>query len=155
MKQQMTTLLLVIKDEQILLAQKKRSFGEGKFNGVGGKVEVGETIEEAMIRETKEEIGIVPIDYTQRATIYFDEYVKGEQMQVVMNLFVAKDFEGQLQESDEMRPEWFALDNIPFEKMFPDDKLWLPILLEGKNFEGYFKFDENFNLLSYEIKETV
>jgi len=155
MKQQMTTLLLVIKDEQILLAQKKRSFGEGKFNGVGGKVEVGETIEEAMIRETKEEIGIVPIDYTQRATIYFDEYVKGEQMQVVMNLFVAKDFEGQLQESDEMRPEWFALDNIPFEKMFPDDKLWMPILLEGKNFEGYFKFDENFNLLSYEIKETV
>ena len=153
MKKQMTTLLLIIRDGRILLAKKKRSFGEGKFNGVGGKVESGETVEEAMLRETKEEIGVVPVDYSQRAIIYFDEFVKGEQMQVVMNVFVANNFVGQPQESDEMKPQWFDIDKIPYEQMFPDDKLWLPELLKGKKFDAYFKFDESFNLLSYEIKE--
>ena len=51
-----TTLLLLRKDNEILLAKKKRGFGEGKYNGVGGKLEDGETPEEAMIRETEEEI---------------------------------------------------------------------------------------------------
>ena len=56
MKTQLTTLLLILKDNQILLAEKKRGFGVGKFNGIGGKVEKDETIEGAMIRETQEEI---------------------------------------------------------------------------------------------------
>ena len=64
-----TTLLLVIKDGKILLAQKKRGFGEGKFNGVGGKAEEGETIEQTMLRETKEEIGIVPTIYKKQGEI--------------------------------------------------------------------------------------
>ena len=45
-----TTLCLLKKDNRILLAMKKRGFGEGKYNGVGGKIENGETPEEAMIR---------------------------------------------------------------------------------------------------------
>ena len=53
-----TTLCLLIKDNKILLPIKKRGFGKGKNNGVGGKLEDGETELEAMIRETKEEIGV-------------------------------------------------------------------------------------------------
>jgi len=48
------TLLFLIKEDQILLAMKKRGFGMGRFNGVGGKIEPGETIEQAMIRECQE-----------------------------------------------------------------------------------------------------
>lgn len=43
---------------QILLAMKKRGFGEGKWNGAGGKVEAGETIVQAASRELREETGI-------------------------------------------------------------------------------------------------
>ena len=53
-----TTLCLLKKDNSILLAMKKRGFGSGKYNGIGGKIEKGETPDEAMIRETKEEIKV-------------------------------------------------------------------------------------------------
>ena len=152
MKKLNTTLLLIIKDDKILLAQKKRSFGEGKFNGVGGKAEVGETIEQTMLRETKEEIGVVPKKYKLVGTIDFDEYMKGERVLETMFIYVASDYEGEPVESDEMRPAWFDLDKIPYDKMFPDDRLWLPEVLAGKTVSGTFVFDEDFNMLSHTIE---
>ena len=55
MKKQLT-LVAVLKENNILLGMKKRGFGEGRWNGFGGKVETGETIEEGAKRELKEEI---------------------------------------------------------------------------------------------------
>eukprot|EP00047_Mylnosiga_fluctuans_P013932 m.34235 g.34235 ORF g.34235 m.34235 type:complete len:64 (+) comp5193_c0_seq1:48-239(+) len=51
-----------------------------------------------------------------------------------------------------MAPEWFALDAIPFDRMWADDKIWMPMLLEGKQFTGYFKFRKS-ELLSYVLEE--
>ncbi len=68
MKQLETTLLLLRKGNQILLAMKKRGFGAGKFNGVGGKLEENETLEDAMLRETKEEIDVIP---TKKEIVHF------------------------------------------------------------------------------------
>lgn len=59
MKQLETTLLLLRKGNEILLAMKKRDFGVGKYNGIGGKLEENETPEMAMLRETKEEINVI------------------------------------------------------------------------------------------------
>ena len=113
MKTQLTTLLLILYDNQILLAEKKRGFGIGKFNGIGGKVEKDETIEEALIRETQEEIGVTPTDFTKMATITFDEWVNDEEKQVIMSVFVAQSYIGKIVETDEMRPQWFNLKDIP------------------------------------------
>ena len=54
------TLCFVIQDGQILLIEKKRGLGAGKVNGPGGRLEKGETAEQAAIRETQEEVGITP-----------------------------------------------------------------------------------------------
>ena len=148
-----TTLLLLRKDNQILLAKKKRGFGEGKYNGVGGKLEDGETPEEAMIRETEEEIMITPTKYEKMGVIEFLEYVKGERANVKFHLYVATEWIGIPKESEEMIPKWFSLDNLPYNEMFPDDKYWLPYILEGKKINAFFDFDEEWNLLSYHIKE--
>ncbi|XP_037783471.1 7,8-dihydro-8-oxoguanine triphosphatase-like [Penaeus monodon] len=51
------TLMFIREGEKILLGYKKRGFGQGRWNGFGGKVEAGETPEQAAIRETKEEAG--------------------------------------------------------------------------------------------------
>ena len=151
MKTQLTTLLLILNDNKILLAEKKRGFGIGKFNGIGGKVEKDETVEEAMIRETQEEIGVTPTDFTKRAIITFDEWVNDEEIQVIMNVFVAQSYVGEIVETDEMRPKWFNLNKIPYDNMFEDDKLWLPEILKGNKVNAQFVFDKDFNMVSHKI----
>ena len=148
-----TTLCLLKKENKILLAMKKRGFGEGKYNGVGGKIEKGETPEEAMIRETKEEIAVVPTKFEKVGFIDFDEYYKGKKERVTFHLYFVKEWTGEPTESEEMNPKWFDVDNIPYDKMFPDDKYWLPLILEGKKIKAYFDFDEEWNLLCKKIDD--
>ena len=148
-----TTLCLLKKDNKILLAMKKRGFGEGKYNGVGGKIERGETPEEAMIRETQEEIAVTPMEYEKVGIIEFDEFYKGQKEKVMFHLYVASEWQGEPTESDEMKPEWFDIQSIPYDKMFPDDKYWLPLILEGRKIKAYFDFDEEWNLLGKKIDD--
>ena len=86
MNKLMTTLLLIVKNDKILLAEKKRGFGVGLFNGVGGKVKHDETIEEAMLRETKEEINVIHSFYEEIAKIKYLEFVKGDKMEVELHI---------------------------------------------------------------------
>ena len=146
-----TTLCLLKKDNKILLAMKKRGFGEGKYNGIGGKIENGETPEEAMIRETKEEINVTPTKYEKIGFLEFDEYYKGKKEKVAFHLYIVNEWIGNPTESEEMNPTWFDIKDIPYDKMFPDDKYWLPFILNGKKIRAYFNFDEEWNLLHKKI----
>ena len=148
-----TTLCLLKKDNEILLAMKKRGFGIGKYNGVGGKIKQGETPEEAMIRETAEEINVTPIKYEKEGFIEIDEYYKGKKENVAFHLYFVTEWEGEPTESEEMNPKWFNIKDIPYDKMLPDDKHWLPLVLEGKRIKAYFDFDEDWNLISKKIEE--
>ncbi len=148
-----TTLCLLRKDDKILLARKKRGFGEGKYNGVGGKLEGSETPEEAMIRETREEINVTPTKYEKVGTVEFDEYYKGEPANLIFHLYMAYEWDGEPTESEEMAPKWFSIDEIPYDEMFRDDTYWLPLVLEGKKIKAYFKFDKEWNILEKKIEE--
>lgn len=148
-----TTLCLLKKDDKILLAMKKKGFGEGKYNGVGGKIEKDETPERAMIREAQEEVSVIPTKYEQVGILEFDEYYKGNKLRLVFYLYMVYEWEGEPAESDEMAPKWFDINDIPYDKMFPDDKYWLPLILEGKKINAYFEFDENWNILSKNIED--
>ena len=151
MKKIETTLLLIRKNGKILLARKRRGFGEGKFNGVGGKREPNETIDETMLRETKEEIGVTPKNWQKIAYIEYDEVMKGERSLVCMSLYTATDFDGTPEETEEMSPAWFDENNLPFGEMFGDDPYWFPYLLAGQKFKAKFVFDDDFNITSYNI----
>lgn len=146
-----TTLLYIIKDGKILLAEKKRGFGAGKLNGVGGKIEPGESEVQGMLRECREEIGVTPINLEQRAVLHFDLFYKGEKEKEDTYVFVASDYIGELVESEEMKPSWYDINKLPFERMFSDDELWLNSLIEGKKFEANVVMDENFNTTSFDI----
>lgn len=148
-----TTLCLLKRNNEILLAMKKRGFGEGKYNGVGGKIENSEIPEQAMIRETEEEINVTPIKYEKVGEIEFDELYKGNKQRLVFHLYLVYEWSGNPVESEEMSPKWFDINNIPYDKMFPDDKYWLPLILQGKKVKAYFDFDENWNIISKEIEE--
>lgn len=145
------TILYVVKNGKLLLGLKKKSFGQGKFNGVGGKLEGRETIEKAMLREAKEEMNIKPKNYKLMATIYLDEFIYGAKSRVILYVYLAKDYDGTPVESDEMAPYWFDIDALPYENMIASDKVWLPLVLKEEKFEAYINLDENFNVIFHKI----
>lgn len=149
------TLCFLMKENEICLALKKRGFGEGKMNGIGGKVEAGETIEEAAVRELKEEIGVSArsssLEKAGSIDFHFNDNPDWNQR---MHIFFIKKWEGEPAESDEMAPVWYGADNLPFDKMWVDDKYWLPKVLKGKKIEGKFYFNnKGADIDKFEIKE--
>lgn len=148
------TLCLIQKDERLLLGMKKRGFGKGRWNGFGGKVNSNESIDLAAKRELKEETGIIAQDMEKFGILDFKFPNNPEIWQ--MHIFKVQKFKGEPQESEEMRPQWFHVKDIPFEQMWPDDKYWIPLFLREKKFQGAFLFDESDNVLEkklFEVKE--
>ena len=152
---QQLTLLFLVRDDEVLLAMKKRGFGEGKWNGIGGKVDKNETITEALIRESQEEIGVTPLNYKEQARIIFDEYHNQARKQLEVHTFVCDKWQGVPSESEEMKPRWFNKNKLPFEKMWADDPYWLPLVLAGKQLKCKFKLSENGKIVSSEVLEVA
>jgi 8-oxo-dGTP diphosphatase/2-hydroxy-dATP diphosphatase len=139
MKKQQT-LVIVHWGGKVLLGMKKRGFGMGRWNGFGGKVKEGETIEAAARRELKEEAGIEADGLEKVGVIDFE--FTGQEDVIEVNIFEATDIIGIPIETEEMKPQWFGLDQIPFAQMWPDDIHWFPLFLAGKKFTGRFLFGE-------------
>lgn len=144
------TLCMVHEHPRILLAMKKRGFGQGRWNGFGGKVQDGETIEECARREMREECSLEAGRLEKYALIDFD-FVEGDEI-VEVHIFRVHDFTGEPQESEEMRPKWFSVDEIPYQEMWSSDLIWLPLLLEGKKVQGTVFFDKNDQVLDKDVQ---
>ncbi len=134
------TLLFVIRDGQILLIRKKRGLGAGKVNGPGGRLDPGETPLQAAIREIQEELVITPSPPREVGQHRF-QFLDGYSLHV--HVFVSDDFEGVPTETDEAIPLWVGLDEIPYDEMWADDVLWIPLMLAGTRFEGWWVFDDD------------
>lgn len=137
-----STLVFVFNEKnQILLAMKKRGFGVGKWNGAGGKVESGETLVAAAVREVLEEtaIQLAPENLVSSALLhfYFSDHPEWNQD---VSVFLIHNYSGAFVETDEMRPQWFSLDEIPYHDMWEDDIYWLPRVIDGEKVEFEFYF---------------
>ncbi|KAF8325173.1 NUDIX hydrolase domain-like protein [Cantharellus anzutake] len=136
------------KNARILLGFKKRGFGASMYNGFGGKVEPDESPLEAAKRELKEEAGIeAPL--VRCGTLFFTSPSLNHAYHI--DVFRANIWVGTPSESEEMRPEWFSINpdtgtnvlpGIPYDRMWADDKFWLPLLLAGTQFIGRGDFGE-------------
>ncbi len=142
------TLLFVITDARILLIRKKRGLGAGKINGPGGRIEPGESPVEAAIRETREELGIEALEPSLRGELHF-QFVDGYALHC--SVFVSPRHLGEPIETDEAIPHWTALDAIPYHEMWADDARWMPGLIAGDQFRGYFCFDGE-EMLSHHVE---
>jgi len=141
------TLCIVRQNGKVLLGMKKRGFGEGKWNGFGGKVHDGEAIEETARRELHEECGVIPRDLIKRGILTF---IGEDEHDLEIHIFEIPEFEGTPQETEEMRPQWFDENNIPFNQMWIDDQYWFPLFLKGKMFTGIFVF-KNDEIVEYTL----
>lgn len=138
---------------------KKRGFGSGRWNGFGGKVEKGETIEQATLRELYEEVGIKDGELSKAGVLEFS--FENDEKILQVHIFKLLDFTNSPIETEEMKPEWFSCDKIPFSQMWSDDEYWFPLLLNDKLFKGKFLFDRpsdaeyNAKIISQELDEVL
>src|SRR5262245_12237512 len=138
----LVTILFLQQADRVLLAMKKRGFGAGKWNGVGGKVDSGETARQAAFRECQEEIGIIPIDPKPVGRLKFYEKIDSD-FDNLAHVYLAKKWQGKPVETEEMRPKWFKMADIPYDSMWPDDQHWYPLMFAGKLFEATFTLNGN------------
>ncbi|WP_255168770.1 8-oxo-dGTP diphosphatase [Natrononativus amylolyticus] len=134
---QEATLCFAVRDGEVLLIEKRRGLGEGWYNGPGGKLEADETPRECAIREVREEVGIDVFDLEKAGELTFT--LDGET-HTFCHVYRTGSFAGEPTPSPEARPEWVAFEDVPYDRMWDDDSLWLPGVLEGRTVRGEFRF---------------
>lgn len=146
--------LYFIKNGKILLGRKKKGFGKDKLLGIGGKVDAGETIAEAVSRECLEEVRVKPIGFQKIAIIdfYFPLLDKFKFWNQQVIYYVARDWEGEITETEEIFPAWFDITKIPFAEMWPDAQYYLPSIVAGNYIEAEFLYNENIELDDWKLR---
>ena len=148
---QLATLCYVIdKDKTLMLhrIKKKNDMHEGKWNGLGGKFEQGETPEECVIREVKEESGLLIKNPKMHGFITFPLFDGMKDWYVF--LFTAREFEGKLIDSSEGQLEWIKNEKLLELNLWEGDKEFISWLLDDKFFSAKFVY-ENGKLKDYKV----
>ena len=134
MSARLTTLCYIEKDEKYLMlhrVKKKNDLNKDKWIGVGGKFEPGETPEECLLREVKEETGLTLEKYQFRGIITF---LSNEWEMEYMHLFTASEFSGDLIECNEGELVWVDKSKIFELKLWEGDTIFLRLLEESPDF---------------------
>jgi 8-oxo-dGTP diphosphatase/2-hydroxy-dATP diphosphatase len=145
----------IVKEGRVLLGLKKRGFGQGKWNGFGGKIEAGESALGAAQREMREEAGVTMADPVRLGTVLYRYDGMDKVLRVAVFRAAAIAGGEQPRESEEMRPQWFPLDKVPFEQMWADDKHWYDLLIAGEPFDASFHFAADMEtILAFTVTPT-
>lgn len=131
-------LCFVLDAQRVLLINKLTGLGAGKVNAPGGRIEQGESPLQAAIRETREEVHVSPGQLREVGELFF-QFTDGYRLHGTV--FFARTFTGIPQASAEADPFWCPLDALPYDRMWEDDRYWLPLALMGNRVRGRFIFD--------------
>ncbi len=119
--------------------KKPNDIHEGKWNGLGGKFEAGETPEECVQREVQEESGLVIQNPRLHGLLMFPNF-KGNNWYVFV--FTATEFSGELlDDSPEGHLEWISNDQVAQLNLWESDHIFMPWIKEGKFFSATFEYD--------------
>jgi 8-oxo-dGTP diphosphatase len=138
----LATLCYIKRDGQTLMVhrnKKPNDIHEGKWNGLGGKFEAGESPEECIVREVREESGLVIQNPGLHGLLVFTQF-KGKDWYVFV--FTATEFEGELIDSPEGKLEWIDDGKLCELPLWPSDRVFLPWLERREFFSAKFIYEE-------------
>lgn len=135
---ELAVLCFVFREQEVLLIEKLRGLGAGKVNGPGGRIEGDETPEQAAVRELQEELSVTPKALSRLGNLKF-AFVDGYNLECWV--FRADDHHGTAQASPEAIPLWTPITEVPYHRMWSDDRHWFPHLINRESFSGRFVFD--------------
>jgi len=130
----MTTLCYIERDDRYLMlhrTRKEQDENKDKWIGIGGKFEAGESPEDCLLRECREETGLTLTDYRFRGLVTF---VSDEWGTEYMHLFTATGFEGEQHLCDEGELEWIEKKRLLELTLWEGDKIFLRLLEEERPF---------------------
>jgi 8-oxo-dGTP diphosphatase len=151
-----TCLCLLTRDtaagtREVLLGHKKTGLGRGKIVGLGGHVEPGETAAEAAAREVKEESGLcVEAGSLSEAAHVTFLFPARPSWDMDVAIFTCTDWSGEPVETEEIRPEWFAVSGLPYDRMWQDAWHWLPRVLAAERLRAIFTYADDCETLATE-----
>ena len=149
--------LHLTKDGQVLLGLRKKAsnnLGEKLIAGIGEKQEPNDTLDQAFVREFNEEtkIEISGFKMTGQITFLFPGKPKWNQ---TAHVYLCTDsnteLQGDLQETESRKPEWFDIDNILWQRMWPDNQECIELVLDGNIVNAKFLLDDDAKVLEREI----
>lgn len=129
-KMQNTTLCYIERDEKYLMLlrnKKETDANKNKWIGIGGKFEEGESPDECLLREVKEETGLTLKDYRFRGIVTFVSDKWGTEY---MHLYTASDFTGTIQECMEGELQWIPVKDVMKLNLWEGDRIFLKLLAE-------------------------
>ncbi len=139
----LATLCYVRKDGRTLMlhrVKKTNDIHEGKWNGLGGKFEPGESPEDCARREIREESGLIATGLELKGFISFPEFARGEDWYVFV--FVVPEFEGELIESPEGELAWIPDGELSSLNLWEGDRVFLPWLERPGFFSAKFRYQQ-------------
>ncbi|MBK7105722.1 MAG: 8-oxo-dGTP diphosphatase [Ignavibacteriae bacterium] len=140
----LATLCYVMENDKTLMLyrnKKENDYHEGKWNGLGGKFETGETPEECAIREVYEESGLIVKNPILKGHITFPMFDGKDDWYVW--LYVFKGFEGKIIDSPEGKLEWIPNEKLTELKLWEGDQIFIPWLFEDKIFSAKFNYENS------------
>ena len=149
------TVGFLVKDLTVLLIEKGRNIGAGKLTGVGGKQDEGETLDETQVRETEEEIKVKVKKMRKAAEIEF-VFPHNPKYGGHVTAYVIQEWNGNPQTTPEAKSvDWYDIDNLPKDRMWHDNTIWVPMILSGKNVKGRFVIGPDDKVTEYTLSEVV
>lgn len=143
------TLCFLIKDNQVLLAEKQRKIGAGRLNGFGGRADPEDKdIYETNRREVLEEIGVEITNAKKVGEIAFhnpsdDDILK----KMIVHIFIADKWVGEPKDTDEMkRIAWYEIDKLNYDLFLSADRLFIPQILNGQYLKGKIEYNPDWSV---------
>lgn|SRR3989338_4128692 len=133
---EIATLGIVLRNEAVLLGERKKGeIGIGKLSGPGGKLEIGETLPECLIRETREEF-VIELDPASLELVALIDFYAAGEIDFCVYVYRARILAGEIKETADIIPAWYTLDDLPFERMYDSDCYWFERAARGEKFRA-------------------